>query len=84
MPSAVLRELQTYIGGSEDMHVFREFNGWLVPKNRVAKYGIFLPLCTYGNGSVSMGKEETREKGGIDHLGGKRGNGWDLSYGIIL
>ena len=27
---------------------------------------------------MSRGKEGTGEKGGIGHLGGKRGNGWDL------
>ncbi len=28
-----------------------------------------------------MGTKGTWEKGGIGHLGGKRRNGWDLSYG---
>ena len=31
-----------------------------------------------------MGTEGTREKGGIGHVGGKRGNGWDVSSGDSL
>ena len=43
-----------------------------------------VPFCTKRNEIVSMGTEGTGEKVGIVHLGGKRGNGWDLSCGDIL
>ena len=43
-----------------------------------------VPFCTKGNEIVSMGTEGTGEKAGIVHLGGKRGNRWDLSSGDSL